>query len=156
MIINKYSILQREFPGFGFRRKNRNIASNEEAFMAILISLHLTGLEMTREQMVCFNAVTGRSLILSKLPPAVFAKSYEKLMEIVQNKGRLYLLQTGAHALNEQYKENVFALACDVVYTHFIDNNASEDLLGLLKTYLKMNNATAIGIMRVIAMKNSL
>jgi hypothetical protein len=157
MIINKYHLLQKESMSIFNRQRNEAIIeSNEEAIMAILLSLHLKDSEITFGEIFKYNEVVKRSVLLSKIEAGSLIASFEKLLDIVKQKGSLYLLQMGAHTLNAEHKESVFALACDIVYSSSYCNNGQEDYLGLLRAFLEINNATAIGIMRVMAMKNAI
>jgi uncharacterized tellurite resistance protein B-like protein len=130
--------------------------NEQESLIAILLSAVAADGNISDEEVADFNSTASKAKLLQNLNGQQFKSVIDRLFVILRREGVDHLLTLGAEGLPQQYYQAAFTVVCDLLFSDGRIEVEEERLLEKFKEKLNINSDTALNIVNVIAIKNSL
>jgi hypothetical protein len=130
--------------------------NEQESFLAILLSAVAADGNISDEEIADFTSTANKAKLLQNLNGQQYKSVIDKLFVILKREGPDQLMNLGVEGLSEKYYKGAFAIVCDLLFSDGRIEKEEEVLLEKYKDKLKIDNETALNVVSVIAMKNSI
>lgn len=129
--------------------------NEQESLTAILLAAVAADGNISDEEIADFNSIANKVKLLQNMSGQQFKSVIDRFFGILRREGADHLLALGVEGLPEQYHKGTFAIVCDLLFSDGRIEKEEEMLLEKFKEKLNIDNDTALNIVSVIAMKNS-
>ncbi len=129
--------------------------NQQESFIGLILSVVAADGHISDEEISDFNSFTNKAKLLKNMSGNQFNATIDKLFKILKRDGIETLIQLCVEGLPENYREGVFAICCDLIFSDGSIEKEEEELLDNLKVKLSINDSLAIKIVEVISIKNN-
>jgi uncharacterized tellurite resistance protein B-like protein len=126
----------------------------QESFLGLIMSVVAADGHISEEEINDFNSFANKSNILRGMSGNQFNSTIDKLFKILKRDGLDTLVDLCVAGLPSEYREGVFAVCCDLLFSDGSVEREEEELLENLKVKLSINDALAMKIVEVISLKN--
>lgn len=126
----------------------------QESFLGLIMSVVAADGHISEEEINDFNSFANKSSILRGMTGNQFTSTIDKLFKILKRDGLDTLVDLCVAGLPAEYREGVFAICCDLLFSDGSVESEEEQLLEKLKVKLSINDSLAMKIVEVISIKN--
>ncbi|MBK7967330.1 MAG: tellurite resistance TerB family protein [Bacteroidetes bacterium] len=126
----------------------------QESFLGLIMSVIASDGHISEEEINDFNFFANKSNILRGMSGNQFISTHDKLLKILKKDGIDSLVDLCVAGLPDEYREGVFAVCCDLLFSDGSVISEEEQLLESLKIKLSINDVLAMKIVEVISIKN--
>ncbi|MEW6281570.1 MAG: tellurite resistance TerB family protein [Candidatus Eremiobacterota bacterium] len=139
---------------FGINRSTTTTLDSKEAVAALMLAAVAADGVITEEEVMGFQSAVNRMSMFRKQNQQDFSKMMNKLLGIVKREGPEALMSMAVGSVPENYKATAFALCADLVTGDGDVDPAEEKLLEGMYKALSLDEAMAVRILEVMAVKN--
>lgn len=136
---------------------NSSVKLNEqESLLGLMICVTAIDGDISDDEITDLVTLKNKSNLLKGVSGNQFSEMVGKLLNILSHQGLDSLVELCTEALPFEYRNGAFAACCDLVFSDGYVEDEEETFLENLKVRLSLDDNTAMKIVEVISMKNSI